>query len=97
MDSSEGQAGVNRGVDDLPTGKVKAWLWPNVPITVTVTNTNESHNLAHRDGLFQVKLDDKSWSEPESLPWGEKTSFETGLKPLAVRNKGTVGLTLEYQ
>lgn len=97
MESSEGQAGVNRGVDDLPPGKVKAWLWPNVPVTVVVTNTNESHNLAHRDAVYQVKLDDNSWGEPESLAWGEDRTYETGLKPVAVRNKGTVSLSLEYQ
>jgi hypothetical protein len=96
--SSESQAGVTRGTDALPTNKVKAWLLPNVPETVTVVNTNESHNMAHREGQFQVKFHGStSWEESETLGWGERRTYETGLQPLSIRNNGRVSLSLEYE
>jgi hypothetical protein len=97
MDPFEAHAGVNQGADDLPTGKVKAWLPPNVPRTVTVANSNQSGNLAHREGRFQVKFPgNTAWEDDEPLGWDESRSYETGMEPLMVRNSGRVTLSIRY-
>jgi hypothetical protein len=93
----EAQPGVSRGVDDLPPGKVKAWLVPNVPEVVRVANSNETHNVAHRDVSFQVKLAGSTKWVDEALTWGEDRTYDTGLMPLAVRNNGRVNLTIMYE
>ncbi len=93
----EALPGVSRGVDELPPGKVKAWVLPNVPEVVRVSNSNQAHNPAHREVTFQMKFNDSTTWDDEQLAWGESRSYETGLVEMKVRNNGRAGLTLSYE
>jgi len=93
----EAMPGVSRGVDELPPGKIKAWVLPNVPELVRVSNSNQAHNPAHRDVSFQMKFHGSTTWDDEQLAWGESRSYDTGLVEMTVRNNGRVGLTLSYE
>ncbi len=93
----EALPGVSRGVDELPPGKIKAWVLPNVPEVVRISNSNQAHNPAHRAGSFQMKFHDSTTWDDEELAWGESRSYETGLVEMKVRNNGRAGLTLSYE
>jgi hypothetical protein len=93
----EAMPGVSRGVDELPPGKIKAWVLPNVPEVVRVSNSNQAHNPAHRTVTFQMKFHGGAAWEDEELAWGDSKSYDTGLVEMKVRNNGRAGLTLSYE
>jgi hypothetical protein len=97
MTELDPQPGIPPAVEDLPPGKAKIWMPPRSPTLVTVVNTNDQHNMAHRDGTFEVKFDGETAWEGHALEWHESQSFDTGYKPFAVRNTGRIGLTIDYQ
>ncbi|HEY5198368.1 MAG TPA: hypothetical protein VIJ51_15210 [Solirubrobacteraceae bacterium] len=92
------EAKIPTTLEELPTGKVKAWTPPRSPRVITVENDNRGGNPAHRTGTFQVKLHGRTgWEDEQTLEWEEALTYEAGGDDFAIRNRGTVVLNLRYQ
>jgi hypothetical protein len=98
MTDNELQSEHAPALEELPVGKIKAWMPPRTPDVITIENNNQGRNPAHRGGSFQVKLAGaESWEEVKELAWGESHTYDSYGGAFVVRNKGTIALNVAYQ